>query len=328
MRERVPRWPHLDVLLGPELRGDVERALVAVAFTFTGSTTFGVKIVPIALAACASVLLWRVGRRTIGEPAARFAAALFWVFSRAFMWGSTKSRGFYQVSLVLTLGVAFVAIRLVQQATHERHLRRLDVVLLGFLTGLAVWSSTQTLYVLGPVGLWLAWRTRPYWRELWPVVPAGLLGGLPWFVFVARHGRASFFQTTIEMSYLRRFRGFFTDMLPRAFGGKIPVNEAWLGGTAKRIAFWVMLAVAVVAIVRRLRACERDSTMWLLVLIVVTYSVLVTVARVSTFTDEPRYVLLLAPIVVVLLAWCSRARVFASRWPRSRSCSASRTSVR
>jgi 4-amino-4-deoxy-L-arabinose transferase-like glycosyltransferase len=288
---------------GQNYGGTIEPALVAVAFTFTGSTTFGVKIVPIVVAAFASVLVWRVGRRTIGEPAARFAAALFWVYPPAFLWGSTKSRGFYQVALVLTLAVVLCAIRLEEQARARGHLQRRDVVVLGFLTGLAVWTSPQTLYVLATVAVWLAWRARACWRQAWPVIPAGLLGGLPWFVYVARHGREAFFQTTIATSYPRRFRDFFSEMLPRAFGGKIPASTAWLGGTVGRVAFWTLLALAVVALGFRLRSCERRSALWLLVLIAITYPFFATVARVSTFTDEPRYVLLLAPIVVLLLAW-------------------------
>jgi 4-amino-4-deoxy-L-arabinose transferase-like glycosyltransferase len=291
---------------GQNYGGIIEPALVAVAFTFTGSTTLGVKIVPIVLAALASVLVWRIGRRTIGEPAAQFAGALFWVFPPAFLWGSTKSRGFYEVALVLTLGVVLVALRLSGQAMQAGRLSRRDVVTLGLLTGLAVWTSPQTLYVLAPVGLWLAWRARACWREAWLVIPAGIVGGLPWFAYVARNGRAAFFQTTIASSYPSRFKDFFAAMLPRAFGGKIPVTSAWLGGTLGRIVFWLLLAAFVAAVVWRLRSCPPRSPMWLLVAIAVTYPFLVTVARVSTFTDEPRYALLLAPIVVLFLAWVLR----------------------
>jgi 4-amino-4-deoxy-L-arabinose transferase-like glycosyltransferase len=288
---------------GQNYGGTLEPALVALAFTFTGSTTLGVKIVPIVVAAFAALLVWRVGRHTIGEPAARFAGALFWVFPPAFLWGSTKSRGFYQVALVLALGVMLCALRLAEQASEERHLHRRDVIALGFLTGLAVWTSPQTLYVLGPIGVWLAWRVRACWREVWPLIPAGLVGGLPWFVYVARHGRSAFFQTSVASSYSRRFRDFFTDMVPRAFGGKIPESSGFLGGVVGRVAFWTLLAIALLAVVHRLRSCESRSGIWLLVAIAVSYPFLMTVARVSTFTDEPRYALLLAPIVVLLLAW-------------------------
>ena len=51
----------------------------------------------------AAVLVWRVGRRTVGEPAARIGAALFWIWPPFLVWWSTKARGFYGSGLVLGL---------------------------------------------------------------------------------------------------------------------------------------------------------------------------------------------------------------------------------
>ena len=47
------------------------------------------KLVPIGLSALATYLLWRLGRRTVGETAAIVGAALWWLAPAAFVWAST-----------------------------------------------------------------------------------------------------------------------------------------------------------------------------------------------------------------------------------------------
>jgi hypothetical protein len=252
----------------------------------------------------ACLLVWRVGRRTIGEPAARFAGALFWVFPPAFVWGSTKERGFYEVALVLALLVLLFAIRLEQEASAGRSLDRVDLLAFGFFAGLAVWTSPQTIYVLAPVVLWLAYRARARWREAWPIIPAAIVGGLPFLVYAARHGRSAFYQSEVASSYPSRLKNFFTDMLGRAFGGKIPITPDWLGGAIGQVLFFGVLAAFVVALVMRLRAsASQRRALEPLLVTAIAYPFLATFPRVSTFTDEPRYVLLLAPFVVLLLSY-------------------------
>jgi 4-amino-4-deoxy-L-arabinose transferase-like glycosyltransferase len=289
---------------GQSYGGTLEPALVALLFLFTGTSTLALKLVPILLRAVACLLVWRVGRRTVGEPAARFAGALFWVFPPAFVWGSTKERGFYEVALVLALLVVLFAVRLEQAATAGRPLERVDLLAFGFCAGLAVWTSPQTIYVLAPVVLWLAYRARERWREAWPIIPAAMVGGLPFLVYAARHGKSAFYQSEVASSYASRLKNFFTDMLGRAFGGKIPITPDWLGGAIGKTLFLGLLTAFVVALVMRVRADgSRRRQLEPLVVTAVAYPFLATFPRLSTFTDEPRYVLLLAPIVVLLLSY-------------------------
>jgi Dolichyl-phosphate-mannose-protein mannosyltransferase len=288
---------------GQNYGGTIEPALTALVFLFTGSSTLGVKIVPITLYAVACVLVWRIGRRTIGEPAARFAGALFWVFPPAFMWGSTKQRGFYHSGLVLALAVVLFAIRLEDDATNRGRVERANLLAFGFFAGLAVWTTPQTVYVLAPVVLWLCIRARAYWRDAWPIVPAAIVGGLPFLAFAATHGRSAFYQTEVASSYPDRLKNFFTDMVPRAFGGKIPITHDWLGGGAGHLLFLVLLAAAVIALLWRIRDASQRRVLEPLLVTAAAYPFLATFPRLSSFTDEPRYVLLLAPIVVLLLSY-------------------------
>jgi hypothetical protein len=134
------------------------------------------------------------------------------------------------------------------------------------------------------------------------VVPAGIVGGLPWLLYAARHGRSAFYQTEVASSYPERLKNFFVDMVPRAFGGKVPFSLDWLGGTAGHVAFLLLLVVALVAVGVRLRDVDARRRLEPLIVTAAAYPFLATVPRVSSFTDEPRYVLMLAPVVVLLLS--------------------------
>ena len=95
----------LRLLLGRLYGGSQEALLTALAFAVAGPSTLLLKLVSLAIFALAAVLVWLVGRRTVGEPGARLAAALFWVWPPFLVWWSTKSRGvLYGSGLVIGAG--------------------------------------------------------------------------------------------------------------------------------------------------------------------------------------------------------------------------------
>jgi 4-amino-4-deoxy-L-arabinose transferase-like glycosyltransferase len=298
---------------GQSYGGTIEPALVAVVYALTGVTSVGMKLVAIVLNAVACVVVWRVGRRTVGPTAAVFAAALSWVFPPAFVWASTKERGFYQVGLILVLLAVLFALRLAEQARTTGRLRVPDLLALGFVTGLAVWTSPHAFFVLAPIGAWLAYRARAQWKQAWPVVPAGLVGGALWFVYVAEHGRRAFSQPTIKTSYAVRVEHFFTELAPRAFGARIPSSPQWLGGDVVGATLFV-LAVALFAygLIGYLRDPSHRRAVQPLLVVVIVYPFATAIARLAASTDEPRYLTFLAPFVLLLVgavASSVRARV-------------------
>ena len=165
--------------------GSIEPALVAALFAVGGTSTIALKIVPMLLSGAAAVLVWRVGRRTVGEPSATAAGLLFLVYPPAFLWWSTKERGFYWVALVLGLAVLLAALRIRDAAPDPR---AADVVALGFFAGLAWWTTPQSMYLVAPVLGWLVARHHRSWRKCWPAVPAACLGALPWLEWNLRRG--------------------------------------------------------------------------------------------------------------------------------------------
>jgi 4-amino-4-deoxy-L-arabinose transferase-like glycosyltransferase len=130
--------------------GGTQEALLSVPFVAVlGPTPLAIRIVPIALWGIASLLVWRIGRRLVAEPAARFAGVLFWLWPAYFVWKSTRAHGFYGSTLVLGLTVLLLTLRL-----RERP-RRLDLALLGLALGCGLWASPQVAILALPAVLWL-----------------------------------------------------------------------------------------------------------------------------------------------------------------------------
>src|SRR6266536_3928616 len=82
---------------GQSYGGTPEVTLLAAVFLVAGSSALTLRLVPMMLYALAAVVVWRIGRRTVGEPAATLAAALFWVWPAYFVWRSTREYGYYGI---------------------------------------------------------------------------------------------------------------------------------------------------------------------------------------------------------------------------------------
>jgi hypothetical protein len=128
--------------------GGTQEVLLAVpGFMLFGSSYLALRMVPIALSALATFLIWRVGRRTIGEPAAAAAAGLFWVWPPFDFLQFVRAQGFYASGVVYCALLLLLALRVVERPDRVR------VGLLGLVLGLAFWESAQitpiALVVLG-----------------------------------------------------------------------------------------------------------------------------------------------------------------------------------
>src|SRR4029077_17553633 len=115
---------------GQNYGGSITAVVMAPVFALFGSSTTTLKAVPIVMSAIAAVLVWRLGRRTIGEPGATIAALAFWVWPTNYVWLSTKERGFYWACMILGLSFLLAVLRLVQRPERLQ-----EWVLLGLLGG-------------------------------------------------------------------------------------------------------------------------------------------------------------------------------------------------
>jgi hypothetical protein len=291
---------------GQAYGGSLEAGFVALVFAVLGPSALSLKVVPITLAAVTAVLLWRVARRVVDPAAAPFAGALFLLYPPAFVWWSTKERGFYWVSVVCVVAGLLLVFRIAQQVPDPR---RADIAALGFVLGIGVWTSPQTLFVLAPALCWLLLRARERLAAFWVAVPALLVGSLPWIVWNAAHDFASLRQpdAAVPSTYLDRLDLFFSRLLPTALGVRRAYTGAWLFGPAIGVTLYVatLMAFAVLAMHTRRR---WSTPLGALVSVAIAYPFLFAIPSTSYHVAEPRYALMLAPVIVLLLASALRGR--------------------
>ena len=206
---------------GQSYGGAQETFLTAGVFALFGSSTAALRVVPLTLYALAALLVWRIGRRTVGESAARIGALLFWLWPSYFVWRSVKAYGYYGAAPVLGLGVVLFALRL-----RERD-SRLDFLLLGLVLGLGWWATPQTALLAVPVLAWLFWRRPGALRGAWLVVPAVGVGAMPLLIESVKHGLYSP-GVVNGRTFLSHLRGFFGSTLPTALGLRVPFSLSWL----------------------------------------------------------------------------------------------------
>ncbi len=271
--------------------GVLEVLLTGALFQLTGPSWLVLRLVPMLLTAAAAVLVWRVGRRTIGEPAASIAAVVFWVFPAYLVWKSIRAHGFYASGLVLALLVLLLVLRLAERRS------RLDAALLGLVLGVAWWQTTQIVAIAIPALAWLSWRHRAVWRDAWAAVPLALVGALPWIWSNIRHDWWSLDIDAQSPPYVTRLRGGISGTLPMAIDLRIPFSSEWLAGKLLTGAVYVGLLTVGAFVVWRL----RRTSVALLALCVAAYLPIYAVSQYTWLNDEPRYLVLLMPVLVLLL---------------------------
>ncbi|HLY95088.1 MAG TPA: glycosyltransferase family 39 protein [Gaiellaceae bacterium] len=281
---------------GQAYGGSQETLVAAALFWMFGVGTTALKVTPILFWAAATVLLWRVGRRTLGEPRARIAAALFWMWPVYFVWKSTFAHGFYGAGLVFGLWAMLAALRL-----RERS-RRLDLVSLGVALGLGWWATPEVAILGLPAVLWLAWERRDVIRGIWIAAPAFALGSLPWWIWNVRHHWGSLHTGRDETSKFGHLHNLVSTTLPTALGLRLPFSLSWLPNVEIGGALYVVaLAGFAWLLVRRPRGVGLP------LLAAAVFPVLYSVSPYTWLTTEPRYLTLIAPIIVVLVVSAARS---------------------
>jgi hypothetical protein len=271
--------------------GVLEVLLGGALFKVTGAGWVALRLVPVVLTAVAAVLVWRVGRRTIGEPAASIAAVVFWVFPAYLVWKSIRAHGFYASGLVLALLVLLLVLRLAERRS------RADAALLGLVLGVAWWQTTQIVAVAIPALAWLTWRNRAVWLDAWAAVPLVVAGALPWIVSNLRHDWWSLDIHTQSPPYLTRLRGGINSAVPMAIDLRIPFSSDWIGGSVLTGAVYVGVLVFGAAVAWRL----RRTNVSLLAVTAILYLPIYAISDYTWLIDEPRYLVLLMPLLVLLL---------------------------
>ena len=276
---------------GQNYGGSQEPLLAAPLTALAPSSPLAIRVVPILLFAVGAVLVWRVGKRTVGEPAALIGAVLAWFWPSYVVWKSTKAHDFYGSAIVLSLAAVLLVLRL-----HERYDGR-DAVLLGLTLGLGLWSTPQVGLLALPALGWLLWRRRDVARGAVVFLPAAVLGALPWLLWNVHHGWRFFHFAHQNSTYFERLRGFFSATLPSALGVRVPWSLDWLPGSILgRLLVAAMLAYVIWLLVR------ARGNVQVLLIICAAFPFLYAVSPFTGFVAEPRYLILLVPVLALLLA--------------------------
>ena len=274
--------------------GTQEVLLTAALFALVGPSVAALKVVPAVLIGLACLVTWRIGRLTVGEPAARIGAALMWVWPPFLVFWSTKARSAYAMGLLCGAVVLWFAVRLREQPA------RLDAFVLGFALGCGVWSTQQSLFLGLPAVAWLVWTRRDVLRLAHWAVLGGVVGGAPWIAWNLTHGLKGVLPVTSvageDTTYFSRFADLFTIVLPEWLGLRLAYSKDWLVWPPVGVALTaVAVALAVVVLVRRPRGTAP------LLVALAAYPFVYSATSFTYFTDEPRYLTFIAPVPALLI---------------------------
>jgi len=292
MARHVPDGEVSAFFWGQGYGGTQEVIATAPLVAVFGMSTDVIRLVPLVLTGVAALIVWRIGRRAVGEPAARIAAVLFCVWPPYLAWKSDRAHGFYGSGLVLVCLILLLVLRLAERRG------RLDAALLGLVLGLGFWQTPQIVPVALPALAWLVWRRPRVWRDGWIVVPTAILGALPWLLSNIAHEWWSFDVDSGETPYPTRLRGFFSATFPMALGLRVPFTSEWLLGTAlSAVVYAALLVLFAIAWWRR-----RSSASGLLFSVVAAFPFLYALSPSTWLVDEPRYVVVLLPVLALVVA--------------------------
>jgi hypothetical protein len=291
--------------------GGVEPYLLAAAFGIFGQSPFVLNATPAVLGLVTSLLVWRVGLRLFGSPAAVTAAVLSLVWSESALWDSTREYGYHEVCLLLSVVVLLETVRIVQRAAGRGRGDAdrsgdlvLDWAVLGLAAGLGFWASPEIVYLAVPAAAVVAFALRGHGLRAVAVrvgaaVGSAIVGALPyvWSVLATPGGAGL---PSSPVSYLSRLRTFFTHVLPMSLGLRVEGAGAWEGGRTLGILLTALVVALVVGAAVVLAVRVPDSRV--LVLALGLYPFLYAAFPTSWFWNDGRYALALSPVLALVIA--------------------------
>ena len=316
---------------GQHYGGTIEALPIAASLRIFGTSVPALRVPTLLLGVVNAVLVWRCGRRVMGEGSARVAGLLAWVWPPAVLWWGTREQLFYAPTVTFGLVAVLLALRLGRadrggragradradrEAGPDHAAGRWWVVEwagLGAALGLGWWTSPNISYFLVPVAVALllppgrSGRVAvPPWRGVLVGGAAAVVGALPWLWVNLQSPRMqslkpaeSFHETG---SYPERVVWYFTHGLPAELGFREIGTFDWVLGALGVVAYLITataLAIAVVRVLRRrgsLSAPPFDVVGFLLFPLIMA-----TIPFVKS-QGNLRYLFFVAPFLCLLLA--------------------------
>jgi hypothetical protein len=272
--------------------GTQEVILGAPVVWIFGPSTLAIRIVPILITAITALLIWRVGRRTVGEPAALVAGLLFWLWPPR-LFALLLVPAFYASDVLYAALVLLLALRAKERPDAVR------AGTYGLVLGLAFWQTSQIVPIMLGATVWLVPRIL---RQAWVAVPAAILGSLPWLIWNIRHDWASLHPNAgTDFTYAHRLRIFLSPILPQALGLRVPYSMTWI---VPVLGIVIYVAAVGLFVWSGYRARRRDT--FLLYMVAGLFPFLYAAAPKANLTNDPRYVTVLVPCLALIVAQLAR----------------------
>jgi hypothetical protein len=277
---------------GQSYGGTQEVVPVALLFALFGTHLVLMRLVPILLMVLSAVVLWRVASRTLGPLPGIVAALLLWIWPIYAVWKVEIWSGFYGAGLLYVTLVLLLTIELAREPKPAR------IALMGLVLGLAFWESVQAVAIILPCLVWLTIRRPRIWLQSWLALPGLVVGALPWLLSNIHHDWWSFTLLGSGSTYDRRLRGFFGGTLPAMLGLRVPFAVDWQFPRPISLLLYAVLGAAFLVAAWRWRRSELS----LFPFVIGVFPFLYAASRLTSITAEPRYVFVLVPALVLVVA--------------------------
>ena len=180
---------------GQHYMGSLEAILVAGVFSFSGVSSWGVKLVPLLFSLAFIPLLYRLVLLIATQRAARFAALLAAIPPATLVVWSGKARGGFIE--ILVLGVLSLLVLVPWLRAPQPKAR--GIALMGAILGLGWWVNNQIIYFMLPVGFCILARLirepgalSSIGQSLTIGLGAFFVGGFPYWYYNLRNDFVSF----------------------------------------------------------------------------------------------------------------------------------------
>ncbi len=297
---RAAAHGHPDVFQWGSPYGGTQEILLSVPVTWVvgSSGLLAIRIVPILIDVATAFLVWRVGRRTIGEPRALVAAALFWVWPARVLDILLHGPGFYASNVFYTALILLLVLRAEEQPTAVR------AAVLGLVLGLAFWQTSQVFPIALAAVVWLVWRVPRILRKAWVAALAAVAGALPVLVWNIEHHLSSLhLNAGTSFTYAHRLRLLLSPVLPEFLGLRLYYSLTWVVPTLLGLAIY--LALFLLFAYGGYRAWGTRT--FLLYFVAATFPFLCAISPKENLTNDPRYAVVVAPVLALLVAQLARS---------------------
>ena len=151
---------------------------------------------------------------------------------------------------------------------------------------------------------WAVWRERSWLRHVWIAVMLVLLGALPSILWNVRNDWGSLVSTIEDTTtYWHRLRIFVSPLLPMMLGLRTPFTQERLLPAAPTVLLYAGLAG--LFLWGAFRARHRDVSV--LYAVAAMFPFVYAIAPATLFSQEPRYLIVLSPVLVLLVAQLASA---------------------